>query len=196
MRNGLYGSKRSWITCSRRWPWCDLCGRQEGFWDCGSRTRCATFGFTTGITELGRQATLAALGRAGAAERKHCPGQGACRRGLLSAGSAGRYDEANEHLVEALSIARENWRPQACRYDAHDSRVSRPRPRSRAASALAPSGKSRLPRRANLGDSMLVARALNGMGEVYRVAGKSSRRRSRSMRSRLALGREQEKMSS
>jgi len=46
------------------------------------------------------------VGRAGAAERNTVRARALVGVGSLSR-SVGRYDEANEHLVEALSIARE-----------------------------------------------------------------------------------------
>ena len=64
------------------------------------------FWFHLGLMELGYQVTLAALGRAGGAARN-----GVRTRALVGAGalsrSLGLYDQANKHLLEALSIARE-----------------------------------------------------------------------------------------
>jgi tetratricopeptide (TPR) repeat protein len=101
----------------------------------------------------------------------------------------GRYDEANEHLVEALSIAREIGDHKLAAttlmflgFLAQDH--------GRSASALALLEESLTAAR-DLGDSMLVARALNGMGEVYRTAGNLEAAQPFYEES-LALGREEE----
>ena len=167
--------------------WCD---HAEDRRDLGLRLAYALrdFWFYTGITELGHQATLAALERAGAAQRNTVRARALVGAGSLSR-SVGRYDEANEHLVEALSIAREIGDHKLVAKIllilgilAHDH--------DRGASALALLEES-LTLARDLGDSMPVARALNGMGEVYRAAGNLEAAQPLYEES-LALGQEQE----
>jgi len=126
------------------------------------------FWLYTGITELGHQVTLAALGRAGAAERNKVQASALVGAGSLSR-SVGRYDEANEHLVEALSIAREigdhKLAAQSLMFLGFLAQDH-----GRSASALGLLEES-LTLARELGDKVLVARALNGLGEVHRDAG-------------------------
>jgi len=167
--------------------WCDHAGDRR---DMGLRLAYALrdFWLYTGITELGHQVTLAALARAGAAERNRDRARALVGAGSLSR-TVGRYDEANEHLVEALSIAREIGDHKLVAKTllilgilAHDHGSS--------ASALRLMEES-LTLARDLGDNMLVARALNGMGEVYRAAGNLEAAQPFYEES-LALGRERE----
>jgi non-specific serine/threonine protein kinase len=145
------------------------------------------FWLYTGITELGHQVTLAALGRAGAAERNKAQASALVGAGSLSR-SVGRYDEANEHLVEALSIAREigdhKLAAQSLMFLGFLAQDH-----GRSASALGLLEES-LTLARELGDKVLVARALNGLGEVHRGAGNLEAAQPLYEES-LALGREQ-----
>jgi len=167
--------------------WCD--DAKDGA-ESGVRLTYALLDFWlhTGLTELGYQVTLAALGRAGAATRNRVR-----TRALVGAGSLsdclGRYGEANGHLEEALSIAREIGDNKlvvkalialGCLANEEGSSES----------ALGRLEES-LTLARNLGDKVLVARALNASGEVYRAAGNMEAAQPLYEES-LALGREQE----
>jgi len=127
------------------------------------------------------------LGRAGAAERNKVQASALVGAGSLSR-SVGRYDEANEHLVEALSIAREigdhKLAAQSLMFLGFLAQDH-----GRSASALGLLEES-LTLARELGDKVLVARALNGLGEVHRGAGNLEAAQPLYEES-LALGREQ-----
>ena len=167
--------------------WCD---HAEGGTELGLRLVYALLGFWfhLGLMELGYQATLAALGRAGAAARNGVKAKALVGAGSLSR-SVDRYDEANDHMVDALSIAREIGDSKLAvesllilGYLANDQGSS--------ASALGRLEES-LTLARNLSDKALVARALNAMGEVYRAAGNMEAAQPLYEES-LALGRDQE----
>jgi non-specific serine/threonine protein kinase len=167
--------------------WCD---HAEDGTELGLRLACALLGFWfhLGLMELGYQVTLEALGRARAAARNGVRAKALVGAGSLSR-SLDRYDEANDHMVDALSIAREIGDSKLAvesllilGYLANDQGSS--------ASALGRLEES-LTLARNLSDKALLARALNAMGEVYRAAGNMEAAQPLYEES-LALGRDQE----
>jgi predicted ATPase/DNA-binding winged helix-turn-helix (wHTH) protein len=167
--------------------WCD---HAEGGTEPGLRLAYALQGlwFHLGLIELGHQVILAALGRAGAAARNRVRARALVGAGILSH-SVDRYDEANEQIVEAQSIAREIGDSElAARallilgYFASEHGNSAP-----ALGLL----QEALSMARDLKAMLLVARALNAMGEVYRGAGNMDAAQPLYEES-LALGREQE----
>jgi predicted ATPase/DNA-binding winged helix-turn-helix (wHTH) protein len=167
--------------------WCD--DAKDGA-ELGVRLTYALLDFWlhTGLTELGYQVTLTALGRADAAARN-----GGRARALVGAGllglCLGRYGEANGYVEEALSIGREIGDNKLAAkalitlgYLANENGSSE--------SALERLEEA-LTLARNLDDKVLVARALNASGEVYRAAGNIEAAQPLYEES-LALGREQE----
>jgi predicted ATPase/DNA-binding winged helix-turn-helix (wHTH) protein len=167
--------------------WCD---HAEDGTELGLRLAYALLGFWfhLGLMELGHQVTLAALERAGAAARIRVRARALVAASSLSR-SIDRHDEANEHMVDALSIAREIGDDKLAvesllilGYLAND--------RGSSASALGRLEES-LTLAHKLKDKALVARTLNAMGEVYRAAGNMEAAQPLYEES-LALGRDQE----
>ncbi len=167
--------------------WCDQAddGRELGL-----RLAYALLGFWyhLGLIEVGHQVTLAALGRAGAGARNRVRARVLVGAGSLSR-SVDRCDEANEHAVEALSIAREIGDDKLAvesllilGYLLND--------RGGTAASLGHLEEA-LALARDLGDKVLVARALNGLGEVHRTAGNMEAAQPLYEES-LALAREQE----
>jgi tetratricopeptide (TPR) repeat protein len=147
--------------------WCDHADDRR---ELGLRLAYALLGFWyhLGLIELGHQVTLAALGRAGAGARNRVRARALAGAGTLSR-TLDRYDEANEQMVEALSIAREIGDNKlvvesllVLGYLANDQ--------GGPAAALERLGEA-LALARELGDKALAARALNGLGEVHRTVG-------------------------
>ncbi len=167
--------------------WCD---QADDRGELGLRLAYALLGFWyhLGLIELGHQVTLAALGRAGAGARNRVRARVLVGAGSLSR-SVDRCDEANEHTVDALSIAREIGDNKLVAesllvlgYLAND--------RDSTAASLGHLEEA-LTLARDLGDKVLAAKALNGLGETHRTAGNMEAAQPLYEES-LALAREQE----
>ncbi|PYX72408.1 MAG: hypothetical protein DMG78_12405 [Acidobacteria bacterium] len=167
--------------------WCDHADDRR---ELGLRLAYALLGFWfhLGLIQLGHQVTLAALGRAGAGARNRARARVLVGAGSLSR-SVDRCDEANEHAVEALSIAREIGDDKLAvesllilGYQLND--------RGSTAASLGHLEEA-LTQARGLGDKVLVAKALNGLGETHRTAGNMEAAQALYEES-LALAREQE----
>jgi non-specific serine/threonine protein kinase len=166
--------------------WCDHAddGRELGL-----RLAYALLGFWyhLGLIELGHQVTLAALGRAGAGARNRVRARALVGAGSLSR-SVDRCDEANEHAVEALSIAREIGDDKLA---VESLLILGYLLNDRGSAAALGHLEEALTLARDLGDKVLVAKALNGLGEVHRTAGNMEAAQPLYEES-LALAREQE----
>ena len=173
--------------------WCDHADDRR---ELGLRLAYALLGFWfhLGLIGLGHQVTLAALGRAGAGARNRARARVLVGAGSLSR-SVDRCDEANEHAVEALSIGRttnNGFGGFADKLAVESLLILGYQLNDRGSTAASLKHlEEALTQARGLGDKVLVAKALNGLGETHRTAGNMEAAQALYEES-LALAREQE----